>query len=211
MSLAHHAKRTMVLDRVIEEKLKNYGISSSSIWTSFLMNNFVIYNCKNEIIYEDKTNKIDKINNNPLVGGRDIEGLNFKNCHIISKSFENGIFSANIFEHTKIEDVNFDHDIIMNSNFMNCKLENSIFRGVLLDRVMFFNCIFINVVFIGATFKETNFKESKFFNVEFGKDELGGSCRFSNVSLLSSEFNDTIFDEVVSDEDTKFPVNLDFR
>lgn len=119
--------------------------------------------------------------------GADLRGASMMTTLLISTTFVNGYLGLVDFDSAILVDVNFSNADLDGSQF-GARIENTLFDGASLNRVLFEGSKLKHVSFQKADLSEAIFKNSEFDGVSFGEANLARTV-FKNITLEGTELS----------------------
>jgi uncharacterized protein YjbI with pentapeptide repeats len=125
------------------------------------------------------------------------------------------------FRGGSLEDCNIQGSILQNALFegvamygadlSDCDLSGSEFYLVLAFSASFAGAVLQNVKFIGGSYRDANFANADLSGATFCEDNMGGAVDLSGADFSQAKIDDAVFESVICDSTTKFPVGFSMR
>ncbi|OOM78321.1 pentapeptide repeat protein [Clostridium puniceum] len=129
----------------------------------------------------------------------DLSNANLKKCIFINTKFENAILKNTSFREGIFENNKFCGNIYDNCDFSKCKLENVefsnietlgvLFKGAVLRKCRFINCVYKLSRMEGINLTEAKIKDTKFYEANFMNAEIDNRNIFERVDFNGSRFD----------------------
>jgi uncharacterized protein YjbI with pentapeptide repeats len=103
-----------------------------------------------------------------------------------NNNLEKLVSDDNVFRYVTFE--NMQIATAMDGIFINCTFQNMEFYWTLFNQTILIDCKFLNVNFSGVNIVNAKFVKCKFDRCTFRNDNIGGCCRYENITWCENEF-----------------------
>ena len=97
------------------------------------------------------------------------------------------------------------------ADFKNADLTGSDFYLVLASGASFSGAILRNVKFLGGSYRDVDFTNADLSGAVFAEDNMGGAVNLSGADFSNATIDQSSFESVIYDHETKFPAGFHVR
>jgi uncharacterized protein YjbI with pentapeptide repeats len=125
--------------------------------------------------------------------------------------FTLGSLSGCEIQNAVLRNASFEGVSMNDADFKNSDLTGSDFYLVLATRASFSGAILRNVKFLGGSYRDVDFSHADLSGAVFAEDNMGGAVDLSGADFSNAMIDQSSFESVIYDHETKFPSGFQMK